>query len=67
LRKCWRNWKAFKKEFNLSQTDGTKVSLADVIVLAGCTAVEAAAHRAGVDMQVPFSPGRTDATQEMTD
>jgi catalase-peroxidase len=67
LAKVLAKLESIQKEFNLSQTDGTKVSLADLIVLAGCTAVEAAAHRAGVDMQVPFSPGRTDATQEMTD
>jgi catalase-peroxidase len=46
---------------------GKKVSLADVIVLGGCAAVEAAAKKAGLDVQVPFSPGRTDASQEMTD
>jgi catalase-peroxidase len=46
---------------------GKKVSLADVIVLGGCAAIEAAAKKAGHDVQVPFSPGRTDAAQEMTD
>jgi catalase-peroxidase len=46
---------------------GKKVSLADVIVLGGCAAIEAAAKKAGQDVQVPFTPGRTDATQEMTD
>ena len=56
-----------QQEFNRSQTDGTRVSMADLIVLGGCSAVEAAALRAGFDVQVPFSPGRTDATQEMTD
>lgn len=54
-------------EFNDASTDGTKVSLADLIVLGGCAAVEEAAKRAGHDVQVPFSPGRTDATQEQTD
>jgi catalase-peroxidase len=54
-------------EFNSSRQDGTKVSMADLIVLAGCTAVEAAAHRAGYEVQVPFAPGRTDALPEMTD
>ncbi|MGH3487761.1 MAG: peroxidase family protein, partial [Actinopolymorphaceae bacterium] len=55
-------------DFNSSQSGGKKkVSLADVIVLAGCAAVEAAAKQAGHDVQVPFSPGRTDATQEQTD
>lgn len=56
-----------RQEFNRSQHDGTKVSMADLIVLAGCTAIETAAHQGGFDVQVPFSPGRTDATQEMTD
>jgi catalase-peroxidase len=49
------------------QSGGKKVSLADVIVLGGCAAVEAAAKKAGLDVQVPFAPGRTDASQEMTD
>jgi catalase-peroxidase len=56
-----------QKEFNRAQSGGKKVSLADVIVLGGCAAVEAAAKRAGHNVQVPFSPGRTDASQEMTD
>ncbi len=54
-------------DFNSSQSDGKKVSLADVIVLGGCAAVEQAAKNAGHDVQVPFSPGRTDASQEQTD
>ena len=54
-------------EFNGSQSDGKVVSLADVIVLGGCAAVEQAAKTAGCDVQVPFSPGRTDASQEQTD
>ena len=54
-------------EFNTSQKGGKKVSLADVIVLGGSAAVEAAAKKAGQDVKVPFSPGRTDASQEMTD
>jgi catalase-peroxidase len=54
-------------DFNSSQTGGTKVSLADLIVLGGCAAVEQAARNAGNDVQVPFSAGRTDATQEQTD
>lgn len=53
--------------FNRSQTGGKKVSLADLIVLGGCAAVEEAAKKAGHDVHVPFAPGRTDATQEMTD
>ena len=56
-----------QREFNGSQTGGKKVSLADVIVLGGCAAVEEAAKKAGHDVQVPFAPGRTDATQEWTD
>jgi catalase-peroxidase len=54
-------------EFNSAQSDGKKVSLADLIVLAGCAAVEEAARRAGHEVSVPFSPGRTDASQEQTD
>ena len=56
-----------QKDFNSSQSDGKMVSLADVVVLGGCAAVEAAAKSAGHDVQVPFSPGRTDALQEHTD
>ena len=55
---------AIQKEFN---TGGKKISLADLIVLAGSAAVEAAAKKAGHDVKVPFAPGRTDATQEQTD
>ena len=53
--------------FNGEQTGGKRVSLADLIVLGGCAAVEAAAKKAGVDVVVPFAPGRTDASQEQTD
>lgn len=53
--------------FNAGLSGGKKVSLADVIVLGGCAAIEAAAKAAGHDIQVPFTPGRTDATDEMTD
>ena len=56
-----------QKEFNNAQSGGKKISLADLIVLGGCAAVEDAAKRAGHDVQVPFTPGRTDASQEMTD
>ena len=56
-----------QREFNASQTDGTKVSLADLIVLGGTAAVEKAARDAGHDVTVPFTPGRTDATEAMTD
>jgi len=56
-----------QKEFNKSQSGGKKVSLADLIVLAGCAAVEKAAEDAGVKVTVPFTPGRMDASQEQTD
>ena len=54
-------------EFNGAQTDGTRISLADLIVLGGCAAVEQAAKQAGHPVEVPFAPGRTDATAEQTD
>jgi catalase-peroxidase len=54
-------------DFNASRSDGTRVSLADLIVLGGNAAVEAAAADAGYDVTVPFEPGRTDASQEQTD
>ena len=54
-------------DFNSSQAGGKRVSLADLIVLAGCAGVEQAARDAGHDVQVPFAPGRTDASQEWTD
>ena len=54
-------------DFNKVQTGGKKVSLADLIVLGGCAGVEQAAKKAGQDVSVPFTPGRTDATQEQTD
>jgi catalase-peroxidase len=56
-----------QREFNAAQAGGKKVSLADLIVLGGCAAVEAAAKKAGYEVQVPFAPGRTDSTQELTD
>jgi len=56
-----------QREFNGSRSDSKAVSLADLIVLGGCAAVEQAAKKAGHDVQVPFSPGRTDATPEQTD
>ena len=58
---------AIQKSFNDAQPGGKKISLADLIVLAGCAAVEAAADKAGHTVTVPFSPGRTDALQEQTD
>jgi len=70
LAKVLQKLEAIQKEFNSSQTNGRngkKVSLADLIVLAGNAAVEEAAKRAGHDVTVPFSPGRTDASQEWTD
>ncbi|HUR08192.1 MAG TPA: catalase/peroxidase HPI, partial [Nonomuraea sp.] len=56
-----------QQEFNEAQSGGARISLADLIVLAGCAAVERAAKDAGHDVVVPFVPGRTDATQQMTD
>ncbi|MCG2783933.1 MAG: catalase/peroxidase HPI [Anaerolineae bacterium] len=56
-----------QQAFNGAQSGGKKVSLADLIVLGGCTAVEAAARAAGYDVEVPFTPGRVDALQEQTD
>jgi catalase-peroxidase len=67
LAKVLQKLEAIQKEFNGAQSGRRKVSLADLIVLAGGAAVEAAAKKAGHDVQVPFSPGRTDATQEQTD
>lgn len=56
-----------QKEFNAAQKDGKKISLADLIVLGGCAAIEKAAKDAGHNITVPFTPGRTDASQEQTD
>jgi catalase-peroxidase len=56
-----------QQDFNASRSDGIRVSLADVIVLGGCAAVEQAARDAGHEVTVPFAPGRTDASQEQTD
>jgi catalase-peroxidase len=56
-----------QKEFNSAQSGGKKLSLADMIVLGGCAGVEQAAKNAGYDVSVPFTPGRTDASQEQTD
>jgi catalase-peroxidase len=60
-------YETIQASFNASATGGKRVSLADLIVLGGCAAVETAARKAGVDVTVPFTPGRTDATQEQTD
>jgi catalase-peroxidase len=68
LAKVLRTLEGIQKEFNESPAGGTKkISLADLIVLAGCVAVERAAGQAGHEVEVPFTPGRTDATQEQTD
>jgi catalase-peroxidase len=62
-----RTLEGIQETFNSSQTGGKKISLADLIVLGGCAAVEQAAKNAGLDVGVPFTPGRTDASQEQTD
>ena len=67
LGKVLKTLEEIQTDFNSSQSDGKIVSLADVIVLGGCAAVEESAKKAGHDLQVPFSPGRTDALQEQTD
>jgi catalase-peroxidase len=67
LAKVLSKLEAIQKEFNSAQSGGKKVSLADLIVLGGCAAVEAAAKKAGQNVKVPFSPGRMDASQEQTD
>ena len=67
LAKVLKTLEGIQSEFNKSASDGKKVSLADLIVLGGCAAVEAAAKKAGVEVKVPFSPGRMDASQEQTD
>jgi catalase-peroxidase len=67
LAKVLKALEGIQKDFNAAQSGGKKVSLADLIVLGGCAAVEQAAKKAGHDVQVPFAPGRTDASQEQTD
>jgi catalase-peroxidase len=67
LAKVLQTLENIQQEFNRAQSGDKKVSMADLIVLAGCAAVEEAAKKAGHDVHVPFSPGRTDASQEMTD
>jgi catalase-peroxidase len=67
LNRVLQTLEGIQKEFNGAQTGGKKVSLADLIVLGGCAGVEQAAKKAGHDITVPFSPGRTDALQEQTD
>jgi len=67
LTKVLEKLEGIRKEFNSAQTNGKKVSLADLIVLAGCAGVEKAAKDAGSAITVPFTPGRMDASQEQTD
>ncbi len=67
LAKVLKTLKGIQNEFNNAQSGGKKVSLADLIVLAGCAGVEQAAKHAGYKIKVPFTPGRMDATQKQTD
>ncbi len=67
LQKVLQSLESIKDEFNRGQSGQKRVSLADLIVLAGCSGVEQAAKNAGFDISVPFDPGRTDASQEQTD
>ena len=67
LEKVLQTLEGIQKEFNSAQSGGKMVSLADLIVLGGCAGVEQAAKNAGHDITVPFTPGRTDASQEQTD
>ncbi|HXE13556.1 MAG TPA: catalase/peroxidase HPI [Bryobacteraceae bacterium] len=67
LTKVLKTLESIQSEFNSKQSGGKKVSLADLIVLAGCAGVEQAAKRAGQNVMVPFTPGRMDASQEQTD
>ncbi|MDQ3168625.1 MAG: catalase/peroxidase HPI [Acidobacteriota bacterium] len=67
LAKVLKALEKIRKEFDGAQSGGTKVSLADLIVLGGCAAVEKAAKDGGATVEVPFTPGRTDASQEQTD
>jgi catalase-peroxidase len=70
LAKVLQKLEAIQREFNSAQSNGNKgkkVSLADLIVLGGCAAVKEAAKKAGHDVKIPFTPGRTDAAQEQTD
>jgi catalase-peroxidase len=67
LAKVLKTLEGIQNEFNRAASGGKKVSLADLIVLGGCAAIEQAAKKAGHDVTVPFTPGRTDASQEQTD
>jgi catalase-peroxidase len=67
LQKVLNIFESIRNEFNESRSDGKRVSLSDLIILGGCAGVEEAARKAGLEITVPFSPGRTDASQEQTD
>ncbi len=67
LKKVLKTLEGIQKRFNGAQSGGKRISLADLIVLGGCAGVEQAAKKAGCDITVPFTPGRTDASQEQTD
>jgi catalase-peroxidase len=67
LTKVMKILEGIQNEFNSARSDGKKLSIADLIVLAGCAGVEKAARDAGFDVTVPFTPGRTDASQDQTD
>jgi len=67
LNKVLKTLEKIQGDFNNSQSNGKKISLADLIVLAGCAGVEEAARNAGINVTVPFTPGRTDASQAQTD
>ncbi|MCF8224821.1 MAG: catalase/peroxidase HPI [Bacteroidales bacterium] len=67
LSKVLKTLDAIREEFNSAQSGGKEVSLADLIVLGGCAGIEKAAQNAGHDVEVPFTPGRADASQEQTD
>ena len=67
LAKVLRTLEGIKQQFDSARLDGKQISLADLIVLGGCAAIEQAAENAGVSISVPFAPGRTDAQQQQTD
>src|SRR5699024_1994376 len=67
LSKALKTLEGIQKAFNDAQTGDKQVSMADLIVLGGCAAIEKAADKAGHEVKVPFTPGRSDATQEQTD
>ncbi len=67
LQKVLNIFESIRNEFNESRSDDKRVSLSDLIILGGCAGVEEAARKAGLEITVPFSPGRTDASQEQTD